>query len=138
MLQSMGSQRVRYDWATDQQQNAMSLFLFLSHWYLCSKLLGATAIEDKLQDGVPETILTLNKAKIKIWVLTGDKQGKGSSLPDQCYSLDISQSLIKSSIEMGTVLFKEVYPDCLEKWVQTGIALRNKESFLEEAKPEWS
>ncbi|XP_006143250.1 phospholipid-transporting ATPase FetA isoform X3 [Tupaia chinensis] len=37
-------------------------------------LLGATAIEDKLQDGVPETIITLNKAKIKIWVLTGDKQ----------------------------------------------------------------
>ena len=71
--------------------------------------------EDKLQDGVPETILTLNKAKIKIWVLTGDKQGKGSSLPDQCYSLNISQSPIKSSIEMGTVLFKEVYPDCLEK-----------------------
>ncbi|XP_036891887.1 phospholipid-transporting ATPase FetA-like isoform X1 [Sturnira hondurensis] len=37
-------------------------------------LLGATAIEDKLQDGVPQTIKVLNKAKIKIWVLTGDKQ----------------------------------------------------------------
>ncbi|XP_023583104.1 phospholipid-transporting ATPase FetA-like [Trichechus manatus latirostris] len=37
-------------------------------------LLGATAIEDKLQDGVPETIITLNKARIKVWVLTGDKQ----------------------------------------------------------------
>uniref|UniRef100_A0A2K5EZV5 Phospholipid-transporting ATPase n=1 Tax=Aotus nancymaae TaxID=37293 RepID=A0A2K5EZV5_AOTNA len=41
-------------------------------------LLGATAIEDKLQDGVPETISKLAKADIKIWVLTGDK--KGSSL----------------------------------------------------------
>uniref|UniRef100_A0A670IYY4 Phospholipid-transporting ATPase n=1 Tax=Podarcis muralis TaxID=64176 RepID=A0A670IYY4_PODMU len=38
-------------------------------------LLGATAIEDKLQDGVPQTIETLGKAQIKIWVLTGDKQG---------------------------------------------------------------
>nr|XP_012625497.1 phospholipid-transporting ATPase FetA-like isoform X2 [Microcebus murinus]XP_012625498.1 phospholipid-transporting ATPase FetA-like isoform X2 [Microcebus murinus] len=37
-------------------------------------LLGATAIEDKLQDGVPETIMILNKAKIKLWLLTGDKQ----------------------------------------------------------------
>lgn len=33
-------------------------------------LMGATAIEDKLQDGVPESIATLAKAGIKIWVLT--------------------------------------------------------------------
>ncbi|KAF4615383.1 hypothetical protein D9613_002558 [Agrocybe pediades] len=36
-------------------------------------LLGATAIEDSLQDGVPETIEDLKKAGIKIWVATGDK-----------------------------------------------------------------
>jgi phospholipid-translocating ATPase len=36
-------------------------------------LLGATAIEDKLQDGVPECITALATAGIKIWVLTGDK-----------------------------------------------------------------
>jgi phospholipid-translocating ATPase len=36
-------------------------------------LLGATAIEDRLQDGVPETIEDLKKAGIKIWVATGDK-----------------------------------------------------------------
>ena len=39
-------------------------------------LIGATAIEDKLQDGVPDTIANLAVAGIKIWVLTGDKQGK--------------------------------------------------------------
>lgn len=38
-------------------------------------LIGATAIEDKLQDGVPSTIANLILAGIKIWVLTGDKQG---------------------------------------------------------------
>jgi phospholipid-translocating ATPase len=37
------------------------------------RLLGATAIEDKLQDGVPETIADLKLAGIKIWVATGDK-----------------------------------------------------------------
>lgn len=37
------------------------------------QLLGATAIEDRLQDGVPECIETLQEAGIKIWVLTGDK-----------------------------------------------------------------
>jgi len=36
-------------------------------------LTGATAIEDKLQYGVPETIDMLIKANIKVWVLTGDK-----------------------------------------------------------------
>lgn len=37
-------------------------------------LLGASAIEDKLQKGVPETIYKLMEADIRIWVLTGDKQ----------------------------------------------------------------
>ena len=34
---------------------------------------GVSAIEDKLQDGVPETIEKLISANIRIWVLTGDK-----------------------------------------------------------------
>lgn len=36
-------------------------------------LIGSTAIEDKLQEGVPNCIETLSRAGIKIWVLTGDK-----------------------------------------------------------------
>ncbi|KAL2197742.1 hypothetical protein P885DRAFT_77420 [Corynascus similis CBS 632.67] len=38
------------------------------------ELAGATAIEDKLQQGVPETIDKLRRANIKIWMLTGDKR----------------------------------------------------------------
>lgn len=37
------------------------------------QLQGATAIEDKLQDGVPELLADLRAAGIKIWMLTGDK-----------------------------------------------------------------
>nr|XP_022336878.1 probable phospholipid-transporting ATPase IF isoform X7 [Crassostrea virginica]XP_022336879.1 probable phospholipid-transporting ATPase IF isoform X7 [Crassostrea virginica] len=37
-------------------------------------IMGATAVEDRLQDGVPETITTLRRAGIKVWVLTGDKE----------------------------------------------------------------
>ena len=37
------------------------------------ELIGATIVEDKLQDLVPETIKDLRIAGIKIWVLTGDK-----------------------------------------------------------------
>ncbi|XP_029920908.1 phospholipid-transporting ATPase IC [Myripristis murdjan] len=47
-------------------------------------LLGATAIEDKLQDGVPETIAKLAKADIKIWVLTGDKKETAENIGFSC------------------------------------------------------
>ncbi|NWY06302.1 AT8B5 ATPase, partial [Nothoprocta ornata] len=51
-------------------------------------LLGATAIEDKLQDGVPQTIETLAKASIKIWVLTGDKQETAVNIGYSCNLLN--------------------------------------------------
>ena len=34
-------------------------------------LLGATAVEDKLQDGVGQTLAALSEAGIGVWVLTG-------------------------------------------------------------------
>lgn len=34
-------------------------------------ILGATALEDKLQEGVPEAIELLHQAGIKLWILTG-------------------------------------------------------------------
>ena len=34
-------------------------------------IVGATALEDELQEGVPEAIETLHKAGIKLWILTG-------------------------------------------------------------------
>ncbi|XP_070520842.1 phospholipid-transporting ATPase ID isoform X6 [Cardiocondyla obscurior] len=50
-------------------------------------LLGATAIEDKLQDGVPQTIANLSLAGIKLWVLTGDKQETAINIGYSCQLL---------------------------------------------------
>uniref|UniRef100_A0A3Q2PUS4 Phospholipid-transporting ATPase n=1 Tax=Fundulus heteroclitus TaxID=8078 RepID=A0A3Q2PUS4_FUNHE len=50
-------------------------------------LLGATAIEDKLQEGVPETIALLSLANVKIWVLTGDKQETAVNIGYSCKML---------------------------------------------------
>ncbi|XP_041980875.1 probable phospholipid-transporting ATPase IM isoform X4 [Aricia agestis] len=50
-------------------------------------LLGVTAIEDKLQDGVPETIANLSMAGIKVWVLTGDKQETAINIGYSCQLL---------------------------------------------------
>ncbi|XP_057852337.2 phospholipid-transporting ATPase 2 isoform X2 [Cryptomeria japonica] len=47
-------------------------------------LLGATAIEDRLQDDVPDTIETLRKAGINFWMLTGDKQNTAIQIALLC------------------------------------------------------
>ena len=37
------------------------------------QLLGSTAIKDKLQDRVPDTIVKIKEVGVKLWVFTGDK-----------------------------------------------------------------
>ncbi|XP_060039703.1 phospholipid-transporting ATPase IH isoform X3 [Erinaceus europaeus] len=46
-------------------------------------LLGATAVEDRLQEKAADTIEALQKAGIKVWVLTGDKMETASAT---CYA----------------------------------------------------
>ncbi|XP_032883794.1 phospholipid-transporting ATPase IA isoform X4 [Amblyraja radiata] len=58
------------------------------------QLLGATAIEDRLQDQVPETIETLSKADIKIWILTGDKQETAINIGYACKLLTKNMGLM--------------------------------------------
>jgi P-type E1-E2 ATPase len=47
-------------------------------------LIGATAVEDKLQDNVPQTIADLIKANIKVWMLTGDKLETAENIAKSC------------------------------------------------------
>ncbi|KAK6933665.1 P-type ATPase, C-terminal [Dillenia turbinata] len=58
-------------------------------------ILGASAIEDKLQLGVPEAIEALRVAGIKVWVLTGDKQETAISIG---YSSKLLTSKMKQII----------------------------------------
>jgi len=57
-------------------------------------LLGATAIEDRLQDGVPETIHTLQDAGIKVWVLTGDRQETAINIGMSCKLISEDMTLL--------------------------------------------
>ena len=54
------------------------------------ELLGATAIEDKLQRGVPDTIARLARAGVSIWVLTGDKEETAVNIGFACQLLNRS------------------------------------------------
>ncbi|XP_056411876.1 phospholipid-transporting ATPase VA isoform X1 [Hyla sarda] len=62
-------------------------------------LLGATGIEDRLQEGVPETITRLRKAGLQIWVLTGDKQETAVNIGYSCKLLDHDDDLITLNAE---------------------------------------
>jgi len=57
-------------------------------------LLGATAIEDKLQEGVPDAIHTLQQAGIKVWVLTGDRQETAINIGLSCRLISESMNLV--------------------------------------------
>lgn len=57
-------------------------------------LLGGTAIEDRLQDGVPDTISLLATAGIKLWVLTGDKVETAINIGFSCNLLNNDMELI--------------------------------------------
>ncbi|XP_063105905.1 phospholipid-transporting ATPase VA isoform X4 [Cavia porcellus] len=62
-------------------------------------LLGATGIEDRLQDGVPETISKLRQAGLQIWVLTGDKQETAINIAHACKLLDHDEEIITLNAE---------------------------------------
>ncbi|KDO21063.1 hypothetical protein SPRG_13856 [Saprolegnia parasitica CBS 223.65] len=62
------------------------------------ELLGATAVEDRLQNGVPETIACLLNAGIKVWVLTGDKEETAINIAYACRLLtdDMDRMVLNS------------------------------------------
>uniref|UniRef100_A0A8W4FCH1 Phospholipid-transporting ATPase n=2 Tax=Sus scrofa TaxID=9823 RepID=A0A8W4FCH1_PIG len=85
-------------------------------------LLGATAIEDRLQARVPETIANLLKANIRIWLLTGDKEETAVNIAYSCKllsghmlhiqlnanSLEATQQMIDQNCQdLGALLGKE-------------------------------
>ncbi|OIV94546.1 hypothetical protein TanjilG_25608 [Lupinus angustifolius] len=64
-------------------------------------LIGSTAIEDKLQEGVPACIETLQRAGIKIWVLTGDKIETAINIAYACNLInnEMKQFIISSETD---------------------------------------
>lgn len=87
------------------------------------KLIGASAIEDKLQDGVPQTIEVLTKADIKIWVLTGDKQETAENIG---YSCNMLQDEMKE-----VFIIKGTSPEEVLDELRTARRKMNPDTFLD-------
>ncbi|XP_047954399.1 probable phospholipid-transporting ATPase 8 [Salvia hispanica] len=85
-------------------------------------LLGATAVEDKLQIGVPECIEKLENAGIKIWVITGDKMETAINIGYAC-------SLLREDMEQIVITLD--YPEIIElekKGDKEAVAKASRES----------
>ncbi|KIW03762.1 uncharacterized protein PV09_05067 [Verruconis gallopava] len=66
-------------------------------------LAGATAIEDKLQVGVPEAIDKLRRANIKLWMLTGDKRETAINIGHSCRLIKDYSTLTIIDHELGEI-----------------------------------
>lgn len=88
-------------------------------WERDLHLIGATAIEDRLQDRVPETIEFMRNANIKVWVLTGDKVDTAKNIGYSCnlltqkgmelleYPKDFSDLLVETQKLLDKVVFSK-------------------------------
>lgn len=84
-------------------------------------LIGGTAIEDRLQDGVPDAIALLANAGIKLWVLTGDKVETAINIGFSCNLLNNDMDLIILKAEEETLEAAEkLLDDNLKLFGMTG------------------
>ncbi|PRT56771.1 putative phospholipid-transporting ATPase DNF3 [Wickerhamiella sorbophila] len=79
------SWKVEYDAAraslVDRQKNIDRVSEVIERDF---EITGITAIEDKLQRGVPEAIEKLRRANIRMWMLTGDKRETAINIGYSC------------------------------------------------------
>ncbi|SCV00398.1 LAME_0G09450g1_1 [Lachancea meyersii CBS 8951] len=102
-------------------------------------LLGGTAIEDRLQDGVPDSIAILGEAGIKLWVLTGDKVETAINIGFSCNLLNSEMELlvIKTAgddVEAEGRTPFEIVESMIEKHLRESFGLTGSIEELEEAK----
>ncbi|CAN7026336.1 hypothetical protein IGI04_024900 [Brassica rapa subsp. trilocularis] len=89
-------------------------------------LLGATAVEDKLQNGVPECIDKLAQAGIKIWVLTGDKM-------ETAINIGFASSLLRQEMKQIIINLETPHIKSLEKsGIKDEIELASRESVVKQ------
>src|SRR5690606_18343608 len=96
-------------------------------------LIGGTAIEDRLQDAVPDTIGLLGDAGIKLWVLTGDKVETAINIGFSCNLLNNSMDMIHIKLEENEEeVSDEILLEQAEKELDKNLAIFNMTGSDEE------
>lgn len=86
-----------YEWKekyNDSRKKGKNLSKLYSEMECDLEFIGVTAIEDKLQEGVPETIKVLLDCNIRMWVLTGDKHDTALEIAKSCNLINESMNII--------------------------------------------
>ncbi|KAI5966195.1 uncharacterized protein KGF55_000504 [Candida pseudojiufengensis] len=80
-------------------------------------LLGGTAIEDRLQDGVPQSISIIGQAGIKLWVLTGDRIETAINIGFSCNLLENEMKLLVVRPDEQSAESVEYLNDLIDKYL---------------------
>lgn len=97
----------------DSMQRVSALLQLMNEIESHLEVVGVTAIEDKLQDEVPESIATLIEAGIKVWMITGDKQETAINIAISCRLFQGQDNLLicnSDSRRAATARLQEVRP----------------------------
>ena len=84
-------------------------------------VLGATGIEDRLQDNVPVCIEKLVQASIKIWILTGDKEETAINIAVACNLVLPTQYMKQIIINKNTASNIEITKEIFEKEIKVRV-----------------
>ena len=122
-IQSVEKSDEKYDALCDKLENDLNI-------------IGLAAYEDKLQDGVPDTIRFFMKSNIVVWMLTGDKLETGIEIGNNCGLADgckvFSINLVKEQTREyhADTSFEERRKNCIQ------FVKRKMEEAIKEAKQE--
>jgi magnesium-transporting ATPase (P-type) len=88
-------------------------------------LVGSTAIEDRLQDEVAQTIQFMKKVGIKVWVLTGDKI-------ETAMNIGVSAGLLDSNMDQH-IIEESSLTDLKQKMEEIKSDVRNRKERFSQA-----
>ncbi|CAG9332606.1 unnamed protein product [Blepharisma stoltei] len=95
-MEQANDYQIRYNTAKNAlSDKAARLYELAEEFEKDMDLIGAAAVEDKIQEGVPEAIETLMEGGIKVWVLTGDRTETAVNIGYSCKLLQPDMDIIK-------------------------------------------
>eukprot|EP00949_MAST-11_sp_MAST-11-sp1_P005255 g5255.t1 len=105
------------------------------------ELIGGTAIEDKLQRGVPEAMRRLGEGGVKLWVLTGDKMETATNIAYACNLVDDDMLANRTTFITGSEISEDgVRTPKTSLDVENNLRKARQELLLfsEERRPPWA
>lgn len=83
-------------------------------------LVGVSAIEDKIQDGAPETLLKLREAGIKVWMLTGDRPDTATNVAHSVRLVSADMKLLRLCDDLAALENRDSAVELLQRDLAAG------------------